>query len=334
MSGSLGKSKSKNKSASEFDSTASSLQTANQMSETGALQTGTSAQNVYTGQDPYLQALYQQGLGAVQDPSLTNQATAAASQYAQQQPGQVYDPALASYQQSFGATNPYATATQGLTDPLISGLTNILNTPYQSAQGGSNPLLDANVAMTLEQASQNLQRNVLPDIGRTAQSAGQFGGSRQDIATGLALSDANQQAMQTASQMYGDQYASDRAANLQAEAAWQQNQLAAAQQIQALMGGQVSTAAQAPTVGGELTNLGMAPSSIYGTAAQAQFDPLANYAGILGAPVVLGSASDYGSSYGLSQADMLAQQQAASSGASTASGKSSAFNVGASVMPF
>ncbi len=169
-----------------------------------------SSQDVWGAQTPFLENLYGQGQTLSQDPAY-GQAALGMSQ-------QVTDPLMGGYQQAFGPESAYGQAASGVTNPMISSLSNIAGS-YDPSQafgaGGSNPLLDKNVAMALEQASQNFSRNVAPSIKRDAIAQGQYGGSRGDLALGTAASDANRQALQSAMGAYGDQYAQDRAANLQ-----------------------------------------------------------------------------------------------------------------------
>jgi hypothetical protein len=172
-----------------------------------------------------------------------------------------------------------------------------MNNPGETfAANGSNKLLDNNVALALEQASTNLSRNLLPQIGRDAQAQGQYGGSRQQIAEGLAMSDANQQALQSAMGMYGQQYEGDRAAQLASQQQADATRLGAASQIQSLMSGQVASADQGVTTGQGLANLGMSSANALSAGNDEQWKQLMNYAQTLGQPIVLGSST--GSSSG------------------------------------
>ncbi|MCK5132054.1 MAG: hypothetical protein KAR40_07890 [Candidatus Sabulitectum sp.] len=150
--------------------------------------------------------------------------------------------------------------------------------------------MDKNVAMALEQATQNFQRNVLPGITEGGIGAGQYGGgSRGEIATGLAMSDLNKQALQTAMGAYGDQYSQDRAANLLSQAQMGETALGASQQLGGLISGQQAGIGQGITAGGGLYNLGMGGQ-------QAPWDQLGQYADLLGGPLVLGSSTAVGGS--------------------------------------
>jgi len=272
--------------------------TSGKSSMTDATMQSGSTQDVWGGQSPALQNLYGQGQVLSQDPTGANQRAVGAYQgFAGQQPGDIYDPALAGYQGAFGGANPTAQAAGALTDPLVSGLTDIMNTQRDPfATGGSNPLLDQNVALALDQASQSFQRNVAPSIKRDAISMGQFGGTRGDLALGTAASDANRQALTAAMGAYGDQYSQDRAAGLASQIQADQTRLAAGQQIQDILGAQQAGAAQGVGVGQDLQSLGMGAGDVYGTAAQQQWSPLQQQQQILGAPTVLGASTATGAS--------------------------------------
>lgn len=259
--------------------------------------TSAAQESLSATQTPFLTDLWGLGGKLADKTGIVNSGVNAGKIYAQRVLGDTYNPLLSSYNQTYGGGNAYNTATSKLLDPLVSGLTNIVNQPAPVfGAGGSNPLLDKNVGLALEQASTDLSRNLLPQIGRDAQSAGQYGGSRQGIAEGIALSDANRNALQTAMGAYGDQYASDRAANLASQQQADATRLAAAQQIQDIMAGQGNNTAQGVQTGQQMVGLGMAPSDIYAQLSNAQWNPLMNYANILGQPIVLGQANSSGSS--------------------------------------
>lgn len=272
--------------------------TSGKTSTTDATMASSSGQDVWGGQSPALQNLYGQGQQLSQDPAgLNRAATGAYTGAAIRQPGDIYSPALSGFQGAFGGDNPTARAAGSLADPLVSGLTDIVNTsPDVFGAGGSNPLLDQNVAMALEQASQNFSRNVAPSIKRDAQAMGQYGGTRGDLALGTAAGDANQQALRAAMQAYGDQYSQDRAANLQSQIQADQTRLGAASQIQDILGSQRSGAAQGVDVGMNLQNLGIGQGDILATAANQQWSPLQQQQQLIGAPTVLGESASTGTS--------------------------------------
>jgi hypothetical protein len=255
--------------------------TSGKTSSTTANTAQNTSQDVWGTQTPFMEQLYGQGQALSQDPRYT--------QTAEQLAGQVTDPLMGGYQQAFGPESAYGQAAAGVTDPMIQGLTQLATADPSQAfgAGGVNPLLDKNVAMALEQASQNFQRNVLPGIRGEAIGAGQYGGSRGEIAEGLAASDANRQALQAAMGAYGDQYAMDRAANLQSQAMMGQTALGAAGQMGDILGAQQTGVGQGVQAGQGLYNLGMGGQ-------QAGWDQLGQYANILGGPTVLGTSTATG----------------------------------------
>lgn len=90
---------------------------------------------------------------------------------------------------------------------LTSALSGQVNNPYLNQQAGT----------ITRQVNDNLQNVTLPGIGNGATSAGQYGGSRQGIAQGMALSRAQGDLSQGLSSLYGNAYES--AQNRQASAA-------------------------------------------------------------------------------------------------------------------
>lgn len=70
----------------------------------------------------------------------------------------------------------------------------------------SNPYMAQAMSAAIDPIYQNLERRALPAVRSGAVAAGQLGGSRQGIAEGLAISDANRQAMNTTAVMANDQY--------------------------------------------------------------------------------------------------------------------------------
>ena len=84
-----------------------------------------------------------------------------------------------------GALNP----TQAM-QQMLSGIPN-------------NPYLDQQAAAITGQMTRNLQENVMPGIRSEALASGQYGGSRQGIAEGLAASRMNQDLAPALTQLYG-----------------------------------------------------------------------------------------------------------------------------------
>jgi hypothetical protein len=70
----------------------------------------------------------------------------------------------------------------------------------------NNPYLKQAADASTTAITNNLQRNILPSVGETAINSGGYGGSRQGIAEGLAMSDANKQASDAITNMYSQAY--------------------------------------------------------------------------------------------------------------------------------
>lgn len=79
---------------------------------------------------------------------------------------------------------------------------------YRSLLSGdvSNPYLQNIAQDNYTMANRNLLENVMPGIRSGSQAAGQYGGSRQGIAEGLAISRMNQDVTTANNQMYGNAY--------------------------------------------------------------------------------------------------------------------------------
>lgn len=97
----------------------------------------------------------------------------------------------------------------GIVDPTQQAFQNFL-TPQQ------NPFLQGQIQQGQDQIAQNLQRNILPSIGSSAASTGQFGGGRQGVAEGIALSDANQQSANFSQNLIGQDFQAQQGRALQA----------------------------------------------------------------------------------------------------------------------
>ena len=91
---------------------------------------------------------------------------------------------------------PQVASDGGYQDAMSQVLSGTPNNPYLQQISGD----------IANQATQNFQRNVLPSIQAGAALAGGYGGSRQGIAEGLAMSDLNNQILQNQNQLYGTAY--------------------------------------------------------------------------------------------------------------------------------
>jgi hypothetical protein len=70
----------------------------------------------------------------------------------------------------------------------------------------SNPYMAGYAEGAIRPAWESLLRQGLPGVDSGAVASGQYGGSRQGIAQGLAISDAMRQSLDTTSKMYSDMY--------------------------------------------------------------------------------------------------------------------------------
>jgi hypothetical protein len=80
---------------------------------------------------------------------------------------------------------------------------------------GSNPYLGQHAAAITNQVTQNLQRNILPNIGGGAMAAGGYGGSRQGVVEANALNDANQGLSNALAGMYSQDWNAQQGRDLQ-----------------------------------------------------------------------------------------------------------------------
>ena len=70
----------------------------------------------------------------------------------------------------------------------------------------SNPYMGAAIQGAIDPIYERLTRQALPGVRSGAVAAGQLGGSRQGIAEGLAITDANRLALNTSAQMANEMY--------------------------------------------------------------------------------------------------------------------------------
>lgn len=83
-------------------------------------------------------------------------------------------------------------------------------TSQPSAQFGRNPWIAQQAQALQAQSNQNLQQNVLPGIGRGAQAAGMYGSSRQGIAEGQAMGNAQTGLNSAIANLYSQSYGQDQ----------------------------------------------------------------------------------------------------------------------------
>lgn len=119
------------------------------------------------------------------------------------------------------AVAPYSPAEQQAIDltkgPIAGGAAQLAQSGMNTANFFSGPALDPNTNPYLQQYAegavrplyQNLNENVLPNIGKEALSSGIYGGNRQGIAEGLAAGRTAQAAGDTTSKIYNDAYSTN-----------------------------------------------------------------------------------------------------------------------------
>ena len=84
--------------------------------------------------------------------------------------------------------------------------------------GNQNPYIQQVGQDITRQVNNNLQRNILPGIGRGAVAAGGYGGSRQGIAEGLAAGEASAGLGGALANLYSNQFNTDRNYGLSSDA--------------------------------------------------------------------------------------------------------------------
>ena len=201
----------------------------------------TSEQSVWGAQAPYLQSLYGQ-----------------ATDLWSKQAGQVGPAAQSMAGGIMGGLGGYGSP---MSNPAFQNL-------QQRAQGGS-PFLNQQIQGLGSDIGQFFQQQIMPGIASQAGQAGQFGGSRQGIASGMAGQDALRQFSQGATNLRQADYGQG---------------LQAAGMLGGLSNDYLGQM-------GNIYNLGMSPFS-------AQWMPLQNMANIIGNPTVLGSSQGSSKSYG------------------------------------
>ncbi len=198
----------------------------------------TDPSTVWGGQSPYLTDIYEQAQTAAQGPNVTQTGL------------QGREMALGAAQGMSPFINQAQQSNQFLMNP---NMLDPSSNPFlaQTAQAASRPIMQA------------LTEQILPNIRGGAVGAGQFGGSRQGIAEGIAARGALQQIGDTSANIYSQAYG---------------------QGLNAMQGG----LGMAP----QTAALGLMPSQVYqDVGSQQQMDPFRNlsmYSNIVGGPTVLG----------------------------------------------
>ena len=275
-------------------------------------QQSTSSQSSFVdpAQAPFLQQLRAQATGVQQNQQAgIGQTLGALGQNLSAQ-GQGLLGGLANTQQQLGQQGGAGFgAGQGGIDALqgIAGGTNPAARALQQQASGQNPFLQQQITGLGEDINQQLQRQLGgTGIAGQANFAGQLGGGRQGVESGLAQQGALQQFARGTTQLRSDDIgrqlgASQALLGAQGQAGAQlgglglQQQLGAgSQQLQGLLGqGQLGLGGLEQLQG--QFNLGVSPF-------QAEFSPLQSLAGIVGGPTVLseGTSQSTGKSFGTS----------------------------------
>jgi len=212
--------------------------------------------SVWSEQSPYLTSLYSQAQ------NLFNSGAPGGAGY--DYASQVSQGALPAIQNSLGggfsgqfANNPY--------------LQNMASGAYQN-QG-----LQGAIQAGLGDISRNFNQNIMPGINSGAAMTNTSGGSRQGIAQGLAAGDANRQSADFVNQMYSNNFQN-----------MMQNQLGALGQMGSAYANADQYTNQMLGMAPQLSNLGYAPEQAYWSN---QFNPISQYASLIGSPTVLGGSS-------------------------------------------
>lgn len=222
---------------------------------------------VFTGQEPYLKDIYSQ---------------AQKLNYGQQDSGDIAGGIASRY------AGRSADAVGGLSSAgrFGSGISDGSNLGVQTLQNaGANPYTQGMLDSAQYQIGNDLERNTLTGIRDNANASNPFGGgSRAQLAEGLAVSDANQQYSDAASNIIGNNYFQDYGRQLGASQDYINAGLNAGQ-----ANANYAQNLHQGTQG--LVNLGLSGYN-------SQWIPLQNYAQAVNSPTILGTGS--GSSRGSS----------------------------------
>lgn len=107
--------------------------------------------------------------------------------------------------QEQGLLSQYDYAQNGFADSF-NNITNSNNVLLNAANVDNNPALQSQFDMLDRQASNQLENSIMPNIGRSAAGVGQYGGSRQGIAEGVAAKDMNEQLLNAKAGLIGNAY--------------------------------------------------------------------------------------------------------------------------------
>lgn len=107
------------------------------------------------------------------------------------------------------AANQYLTGLAGQVQPYIGqarATSSFMQDPRMMLDVASNPYVAGQAGALENQAGRFFRRNVMPGIRRGSSAAGQFGGSRGDIATGLAAGEVGGRLADATANLFGGAY--------------------------------------------------------------------------------------------------------------------------------
>lgn len=260
-------------------------------------------QNVWAPQGNALTDLYNEASALYDkfDPSQFN----SAMDYTQKYNQGLSDAAMPAWQNQLSGgynTNVAQAAESPLMQSLQASLTGPSNTGrmYQSIVGGpGNTYIDPMVNAMKTGVMDNLNRQ-LPGLNSGAIAAGQMGSSRHGIAEGLMRSDANRDMMQQEANMRGGAYDTDLNWKMDIARMADQNIGSAQDRAISLLNSRDAAAQGALTQGQQMSMYGAGNYDAQMMKSQLPWEALSNYAGIVGDPTVLTSASGSSKSKGSS----------------------------------
>lgn len=132
----------------------------------------------------------------------------------------------------------------GMGNPYMPQSAAAAPVPSVTGQGGfgMNPWIQSQGKALTDQSNQNLNQNVLPGIGQGAQAAGMYGSSRQGIAQGQAIGNAQTGLNSALANMYSQSYGQDQNYSLQQQQMANQSSIANAQMANQLALAKISDA--------------------------------------------------------------------------------------------
>ena len=254
-------------------------------------------QNIWGGQSPALQSLYQQAGNVFQNqyPELQNQITNASNNM-----NQVTNTANPYWEQQMQGGAYNGMELQNKLDYLMANGADTGNTSriYANIMGGEgNNYADAMREQYVKDATR-AQENMLKNLDQRAAAAGMSGGSRQGVATALGMRDINDNLQSEMAKIGYNTFDKDLQNKLKIAELADQNALARYQGDQNTLTGLLNSLQQTMntglnnTTGMQELNMGQfAPGMV-------PYAQLGQYANVLGSPTLLSNGSQFGSSSG------------------------------------